>query len=80
MTRLSFYKDSTITAIYKFNNRISHLKQNVSKAIARLSIATGNYKAAIDILKDRFRIKQMIINKRVEGLLNMADVTFNQDV
>ena len=76
----SIHNNTSIATIDKFNYLISFLEKAASEAIAGLSVTTANYEEAIAILKGRFGNKQMIINKHMEGLLNMAPVTFNHDL
>lgn len=49
--------------------------KDFSEAIGALSVTAANYAEAIAILRGRFGNKQMIINKHIEGLLDMAPVT-----
>jgi len=49
------------------------LEKTASEAIAGFYITTVNYKEAVAILKARFGNK-LIINKHMDGLLNMAPV------
>ena len=76
----SIHNNTSIATIDKFNYLISLLEKVASEAIACLSITTANYEEAIAILRGRFGNKQMIINKHMEGLLNMAPVTSNHDL
>ena len=74
----SIHKNASIASIDKFNYLNSLLeKKTASEAIAGLSITSANYEEAISILKRRFGNKQIITNKHMEGLLNMAPVTSN---
>ena len=76
----SIHENTNIATVDKFNYLDSLLEKTASEAIAGLSITTANYEEAIAILKGRFGNKQMIINKHMEGLLNMAPVISNQDL
>ena len=77
---VSIHKNTNIATIDRFNHLNSLLEKTASEVITGLPITTLHYEEAVTILKDRFGNKQMIINKHVEGLLNMAPVTSNNDL
>ena len=53
----------------------SLLDRSAADAIMELPLTSSNYKEAIDILKQRFRNKQLIINRHMEALLQLNAVT-----
>ena len=56
------------------------LEKTASEAIVGLAITNANYEEAISILKTRFGNKQMIVNKHIDDLINMAPVYSNNDL
>ena len=73
-------KNSKLATIDKFNYLNSLLEKSASEAIAGLVVTNANYEEAIAILKTRFGNKQMIVNKHMDDLINMAPVTSNDDL
>ena len=69
----SVHNNTRLAAIDKFNYLNSLLMKSASEAISGLSITTANYDEAVTILK-RFGIKQLIINRHMETLLNVNAV------
>ena len=49
-------------------------------AISGLTLTSANYDQAIEVLKKRFGNKQLIINKHMEQLLHVENVTSQHDV
>ena len=47
------------------------MSNNALEAISGLTLTGSNYDEAIEILQKRFENKQLIINKRMEQLLNV---------
>ena len=80
VTKWCTFLDAYEASVHKFNYLNFLLEKTASEATTGLSISTANYEEAIAILKARFGNKQMIIIKHMEGLLNMAPVTSNQDL
>lgn len=76
----AIHKNSKLAAIDKFNYLNSLLEKTASEAIAGLAITNANYEEAISILETRFGNKQMIINKHMDDLINLAPVNSNQDL
>lgn len=76
----AIHKNSKLATIDKFNYLNSLLEKSASEAIAGLAITNANYEEAIGILKTRFGNKQMIVNKHMDDLINIAPVTANHDL
>ncbi|PFX13966.1 hypothetical protein AWC38_SpisGene21920 [Stylophora pistillata] len=73
----SIHNSTGLATIDKFHYLISLLEKVTREYIAGLSVTAANYEEAIVIFRERFGNKQMIINKHLEGLLNMAPITSN---
>ena len=65
------------TNINKFNYLNSLLDRSAADAIMGLRLTSSNYEKVIDILKQRFGNKQLIINRHMEALLQLNAVTLN---
>ena len=76
----AIHKNSKLATIDKFNYLNSLLEKTAAEAIAGLAITNANYEEAITILKTRFGNRQMIVNKRVDDLINMAPFHSNHDL
>ena len=76
----AIHKNSKLATIDKFNYLNSLLEKTAAEAIAGLAITNANYEEAITILKTRFGNKQMIVNKHMDDLINMAPVHSNHDL
>lgn len=76
----AIHKNSKVATIDEFNYLNSLLEKTTSDAIAGLAITNANYEEAITILKTRFGNKQMIVNKHMDDLINMAHVYSNHDL
>ena len=69
------HKNPSQSNIDKFNYLNSLLDQSAADAIVGLPLTSSNYEEAIDILKQRFGNKQLIINRHMEALLQLIAVT-----
>ena len=65
------HEKGSISAIDKFNYLNSLLEGHASRAIQGLSLTEANYKAAIEILNERFGRKQQIISAHMYELLKL---------
>ncbi len=70
----------TLSAVNKFRHLRSLLEGPAAAAIAGIQTTNANYNEAIEILKDRFARKQVIINSHMESLLNLTQVSNEQDI
>ena len=64
----------------KFNYLSSLLESSAAEAIAGLTLTAANYDEAIETLKKRFGNPQLIVNRHMEALLNVAAVSSHHDV
>ena len=69
------HNNPTLTSIDKFNYLNSLLESVASEAISGLTLTSPNYEEAIATLKRRFGIKQLIVNRHMDLLLNLEAVT-----
>ncbi len=68
------HDNTVISNIDKFTYLRSLVESTAAYAIAGLQITSANYYTAIDILKERFAQKDLIINSHMECLLSLAKV------
>jgi hypothetical protein len=64
-------EDTELPDITKFSYLQSLLEGEASVSIKGLPLTAKNYKVAVDILKDRFGRKELIINGHVQSLMNL---------
>ena len=76
----AIHKNSKVATTDKFNYLNSLLEKTAAEAIAGLAITNANYEEAITILKTRFGNNQMIVNKHMDDLINMAPVYSNHNL
>ena len=65
------HNNEELTTIAKFNYLFSVLKGQALRAIKGLAITEDNYKAAVDILQERFRRTQQIAAAHMDELLKI---------
>ena len=76
----AIHLNSTLLNVDKFNYLRSLLEKSAYEAIAGLTLSSANYIEAIEILKKRFRNKQMIVSKHMEILLSLTAVSGEHDL
>ena len=76
----SMHKNSSLSAIDKFNNLISLLERSAAEAVSGLTLTASNYDEAVELLKARFGNKQQIINRHMEILLSLDCVTSHHNI
>lgn len=76
----AIHKNSKLATSEKFNYLNSLLEKTAAETIAGLAITNANYEEVITILNTRFGNKQMIVNKNIGELINMAPVYSNHDL
>ena len=74
------HSNNELSDVDKFNYLRSLLERTAYEAVAGLTLPSANYAEAVDISEKRFGIKQLIISKHMETLLNMDVVTSDQDL
>ena len=76
----SIHTNPIPSSVDKFNYLASLLESTAAKAIAGLTLTAANYDEAIATLKKRFGNPQLIVNRHMEALLNVAAVSTHHDV
>ena len=76
----AIHDDPDLTKVDKFNYLRSMVTHEALDAISGLTLTSANYDQAIEVLKKRFGNKQLIINKHMEQLLHVENVTSQHDV
>ena len=66
--------------IEKLNYLRSFLEGPAVATIAGLSLTKDNYKVAVDLLRQRYGNKQVIISSHIESLLKLPRVNFVSDI
>ena len=70
----AIHKNIEISNVDKFNYLRSYLREAVFVAIKGFSLTNNNYQSALDILKDPFGKKTIVINSHINKLLNLTQV------
>ena len=76
----SIHTNPILSSVDKFNYLTSLLESTAAKAIAGLNLTSANYDEAIATLKKRFGNPELIINRHMEALLNVAAVSTHHHV
>ena len=66
--------------ITKFTYLKSFLRGPALSSIQGLTLTSENYKDAVEILRERYGNKQLLINTHMETLLNTKPVTSVRDI
>jgi len=66
-----------ISSVDKMNYLSGLLKGEAARVIQGLPLSESNYKRAVDLLKEHFGQKQVIINARMDALLKHPSATNN---
>eukprot|EP00795_Rhopilema_esculentum_P014292 gene14292-5330_t len=74
------HNSTSLTPTNKFRHLKSLLEGPAETAISGIQITGANYNEAIDILRQRFAQKQVIINAHMETLLNLQKVSSDRDL
>lgn len=74
------HDNSNIAPVMKFRHLKSLLEGNAAIALTGIQLTSANYEEAIDILKNRFAQKQVIINAHMEALLNLQSASTEKDI
>ncbi|XP_064479221.1 uncharacterized protein LOC135392441 [Ornithodoros turicata] len=75
----SIHTNETLHKVDKFKYLKSYLTGKAATAISGLPLTNENYDAAIDILKQRFNQKQLIVDQHLDRLLNLPKVNDAQN-
>lgn len=70
----TIHQNETLSNIDKFKYLKSYLMDRAAMAIEGLSVTEQNYNIAVDLLKDRFGRKELIIDDHMEHLLAIRPV------
>ena len=68
-------KNSDISGVDKMNYLCGLLKGEAARVIQGLPLSESNYKRAVDLLKERFGQKQVLINAHMDALLKIPVAT-----
>ena len=74
------HRNSTLTGVDKFNYLKSLLGGSAAHVIAGLTLTNSNYEKAIDLLKQRFGDRQLVISSHMEALTKIPRITAFQEV
>ena len=72
----TIHNNKGLHAVDKFNYLNSQRYGNVSKVISGLELTKDNYYVAIDLLKERYGKKQVMVNAHYAKLINLPVATF----
>ena len=68
------YNNSTISPVNKFRHLKTLLEGQALTVIAGIQMTGANYENVIEILRDRFAQRNIIVNSHMEALLNLQKV------
>ena len=74
------HENTTLSDVNKFRHLKSLLEGPAAAVISGIPASNANYFEAIDLLKNRFAQKQIIINAHMESLQNLKQVSSERDV
>ncbi len=74
------HDNCAISPVNKFRHLRTLLEGKAAAAISGIQTTDANYKMAVDLLKDRFAQKQIIVNSHIEALMSLNTVTTDKDV
>ena len=74
------HKNPSISKVNKFRHLRTLLDGRAAAAVSGIQTTDANYDTAIEVLKERFAQKQMIINSHMEALMNLPNVSSVKDV
>ena len=72
--------NNSLDEIDKMNYLRGLLEGPAASAISGLALSNANYAIAIDILKERFGNKQIVISSHIDAMLKMSKVVSAQDI
>ncbi|GBN80335.1 hypothetical protein AVEN_65111-1 [Araneus ventricosus] len=78
--RVAIHNNTSLSKVEKFNYLRSYLSANAQSAIERFSISDENYDSVVEILKNRFGRRDIIIHAHMNKLLNLAPVHRSDDI
>ena len=74
------HNNSSISSVNKFRHLKTLLEGQALTAIAGIEMTGANYETAIEILRDRFTQRNIIVNSHMEALLNLQKAFPEKDV
>ena len=69
------HKNASLSEVDKFNYLRSLLEGPAANSISGLQLINDNYARAIELLKDRYGNRQVIITSHADALIKLAKVT-----
>ena len=76
----SVHENSGLNDIDRFVHLRSLVEGTAYDTIARLALTAANYKVAVDLLKQRFGQRQLIINCHMENLMKITPLNSSADI
>ena len=76
----SVHNQENISDIDKFSYLKGLLSDSANECISGLTLSSGNYEAAVNILKDRYANPQVIISAHMDALVKLASVKNSNNV
>ncbi|GBL61832.1 hypothetical protein AVEN_19745-1, partial [Araneus ventricosus] len=77
---VAIHDNTSLSKVEKFNYLRSYLSANALSAIEGFSISDENYDSVVEILKNRFGRRDIIIHAHMNKLLNLAPVHRSDDI
>ena len=77
---MAVHDNSAISTVEKLTYLRSLVEGSAAMAISGLQLTSANYDAALEVLKERFAQKQIIVNSHMESLLKLKPVNAMSDI
>ena len=77
---MAVHDNCAISSVEKFTYLRSLVEGSAARAISGLQLTSANYSAALEVLRERFAQKQIIINSHMESLIKLKPVNAISDV
>ena len=73
------HNDTTIDYVMKFTHIRSVLEDEAAAVILGLSLTSKHYEEAVNLLRDRYENKQILVSGHIDQLLNLPIMTSSTD-
>ena len=77
---MAVHDNSAISGVKKFTYLRSLVEGSAATAISGLQHTSANYSAALEVLRERFAQKEIILNFPMESLIKLKPVNVTSDV
>ena len=78
MFESTIHNNRSLQQVEKFNYLRSQLTGSASELLSGLELTNGNYDTAIQLMKDRYGKRQIMVDAHYSQMINMPAATFNR--